>query len=345
MLLQRNWQELIKPAKVRIDRSTDSGRSATMVFEPLERGFGVTLGNALRRVLLSSIQGGAVTEVQFEGVLHEFSSLPGVYEDITEVVLNLKSLDVRVTATTPKRVRLVATGPCVVTAGMIEPVAGVEFLSPEQPICTLGEGAKVALEILVKSGKGYVSAAQLAGETVPLGTIVLDALFSPVRHVSFSVEHTRVGQITDHDRLQLHVQTNGAISPEDAVGVAARILQDQLQKFVNFSDPLDNELVGSSIVSDVRTRLPFSRDLLKKVDELDLSLRASNCLKRDNIVYIGDLVSKSENDLLRTPNFGRKSLQEISEVLKQMGLHLGMDVQGWPPENIEQLLKNVEEGF
>ncbi len=340
-MLQKNWQGLIKPYKVRLERRTNAGRSAVLVFEPLEPGFGVTLGNALRRVLLSSLQGAAVTEVQFEGVLHEFSSLPGVHEDITDIILNLKGLDVRMTASTPKRVRLVAEGPTVVTAGMIEPSAGVEFLSPDQVICTLGEGGRIALELLIESGKGYISASQRDNESAALGTIVVDSLFSPVRHAAFRVEHTRVGQVTDYDRLFLTVETDGSISPEDAVGATARILQDQLNKFISFVEPVEEAAVSGEVL----TKLPFSRDLLRKVEELELSLRAFNCLKKENIVYIGDLVSKTEGELLRTPNFGRKSLNEITEVLKQMGLHLGMPVPSWPPDNIDQLLKTVDETF
>lgn len=341
-MLQRNWQELIKPYKIRLERQKDPKRLATMVFEPLESGFGVTLGNALRRVLLSSLQGAAVTEVQFDGVLHEFSSLPGVREDITEVVLNIKSLDIRMTALTPKRVRLSAVGPCVVTAGMIEAVSGVEFLSPEQKICTLGDGVKVSMELTVQVGKGYVPTAGRDNDSVPLGTILLDALFSPVRHAAFRVEDTRVGQVTDYDRLFLDVETDGSLTPEDAVGAAARILQDQLKKFISFAEP--TELEASSADRSSK-QLPFSRDLLRKVEELELSLRAFNCLKKENIVYIGDLVSKTELELLRTPNFGRKSLTEINEVMKQMDLHLGMVIPNWPPDNIEQLIKSLDENF
>lgn len=340
-MLQKNWQELIKPFKIRVERKTDSKRMATLVFEPLEPGFGVTLGNALRRVLLSSLQGAAVTEVQFEGVLHEFSSLPGVHEDITDIILNLKALDIRMTALTPKKVRLSAEGPCIVTASMIEASAGVEFLSPEQVICTLGEGGKIVMELHIQSGKGYVPSAQRDNEGAALGTIFLDALFSPVKHAAYRIENTRVGQATDYDRLFLTVETDGSITPEDAVGATARILQDQLKKFVSFVEPADVEAAST----EIRTKLPFSRDLLRKVEELELSLRAFNCLKKENIVYIGDLVSKTEGELLRTPNFGRKSLNEINEVLKQMGLHLGMIVPNWPPENIDQLIKTADESF
>jgi DNA-directed RNA polymerase subunit alpha len=340
VVLQRNWQDLIKPYKVRLEQKGDVRRLANLVFEPLEPGFGITLGSALRRVLLSSLQGVAVTEVQFEGILHEFSSLPGVHEDITDIILNLKALDIRMTSLTSKRVRLSAQGPCVVTAGMIDPCAGVEFLSPDQVICTLGEGGKISLELHLQKGKGYVPVSQRETEGAPLGTIFIDALYSPVRQASFRVEKTRVGQATNYDRLFLTVETTGSITPEEAVETAAGILNDQLKAFGSFAEP-----TAGDASADAAAKLPFSRHLLRKVEELELSLRSYNCLKKENIVYIGDLVVRTEAQLLQTPNFGRKSLNEINEVLKNMGLHLGMLVPQWPPENIEQLIKMSEERF
>ncbi|MGL4427173.1 MAG: DNA-directed RNA polymerase subunit alpha [Alphaproteobacteria bacterium] len=338
-MLQRNWQDLIKPYKLNVKHSDDKERVATVVADPLERGFGVTLGNALRRVLLSSLQGAAVTAIQIDNVLHEFSSLPGVREDITDLVLNLKSLALRSHSEVPRKLRLQAEGPCIVTAGMIESHAEVEVLDPDHILCTLDEGAKISMELTVEIGKGYVSVAQRAVENLPVGLILLDANFSPVKRVSYHVEHTRVGQVTNYDKLYIQVETNGFVNPTDAVGLAARILQDQFQKFINFEEPVEEQ----SSFDDAENKLPFHPDLLRKVEELELSLRASNCLKNDNIVYIGDLVRKTEQEMLRTPNFGKKSLDEIIGVLKEMGLSLGMDVPGWPPENVEQLARN--QGF
>jgi DNA-directed RNA polymerase subunit alpha len=338
-LIQKNWQELIKPEKINIERQGDGRTTGKIVAEPLERGFGLTLGNALRRILLSSLQGAAITAIKINGVLHEFSSIPGVREDVTDIVLNIKGIAVRMHAEGPKRMRLHTEGPCEVTAGMIEAGADIEIMNPDLVICTLDKGAKIDIEMTVNTGKGYRAAAQNRPEDAPVGLIPVDSVFSPVRKVSYDVEPTRVGQVTDYDKLTMHVETNGVISPEDAVAYAARIMQDQLQVFINFEEP--KEMGRSDAVAD----LPFNKNLLRKVEELELSVRSANCLKNDNIIYIGDLVQKSEGDMLRTPNFGRKSLNEIKEVLTVMGLHLGMQIEGWPPENIEDLAKRVDEGF
>lgn len=338
-MIQKNWQELIKPTKLDIVPGGDPSRTATIVAEPLERGFGLTLGNALRRILLSSLQGAAVTSVQIEGVLHEFSSIPGVREDVTDIVLNIKGLAIQMHAEGPKRMSLKATGPGEVKAGDIETGADIEIKDPDLVLCHLDKGAKLNMELTVENGKGYVAAAQNRPEDGPIGLIPVDAVFSPVRKVAYKVDNTRVGQVTDHDKLSLDVTTNGTVMPEDAVALAARILQDQLQLFINFEEP--DVAVGDEQKDD----LPFNRNLLRKVDELELSVRSANCLKNDNIIYIGDLVQKSEADMLRTPNFGRKSLNEIKEVLSHMGLHLGMEIPNWPPENIEDMAKKLEEPF
>src|SRR5499427_3287896 len=338
-MFQKNWQELIKPGKLKIEAGHEVGKSATITAEPLERGFGLTLGNALRRVLLSSLQGAAVTSMQIEGVLHEFSSLPGVLEDVTDIVLNVKSIDLRMYGEGPKRMRLRANGPGEVRAAAIESGHDIDIMNPELVICTLESGAKIAMELTVENGKGYVPATQNRPEDAPIGLIPVDALFSPVRKVSYKVENTRVGQVTDYDRLALRVETNGSVTPEDAVALAARILQDQLQLFINFEEPRHPSEESRP------SELPFNKNLLRKVDELELSVRSANCLKNDNIVYIGDLVQKSEAEMLRTPNFGRKSLNEIKEVLAQMGLHLGMEVPGWPPDNIDELAKRFEDHY
>jgi DNA-directed RNA polymerase subunit alpha len=335
-MIQKNWQELIKPTKLDVAHS-GAPNSGKVVAEPLERGFGLTLGNALRRILLSSLQGAAVTGVHIEGVLHEFSSIEGVREDVTDIILNVKALAVRMHAEGPKRMRLQAVGPMEVTAAQIEAGADIEIMNPDLVICTLDKGAKLNMEMIVNTGKGYRPAAQNRPEEAPVGLIPVDSVFSPVRKVTYEVEDTRVGQITDYDKLTLFVETNGVITPEDSVAYAARILQDQLQVFVNFEEP---EMAGAK---EEAAELPFNRNLLRKVEELELSVRSANCLKNDNIVYIGDLVQKSEGDMLRTPNFGRKSLNEIKEVLSGMGLHLGMQVESWPPENIEDLIKRLDE--
>jgi len=337
-VIQKNWTELIKSNLV-VQPGPRADRVATIVVEPLERGFGLTLGNALRRVLLSSLQGAAVTAIQIEGVLHEFSSLPGVLEDVTDIVLNIKSMALRMHGEGPKKITLRATGPGEVTAGQIESGHDIEVLDPDHVICTLDQGAKIAMEMTVESSKGYVPAGQNRSADAPIGLIPVDAIYSPVRKVSYKVDNTRVGQVTDYDKLSMTVETNGAIKPEDAVAYAARILQEQLRLFINFEEPV------ASREEDRPAELPFNKNLLRKVDELELSVRSANCLKNDNIIYIGDLVQKTEAEMLRTPNFGRKSLNEIKEVLAQMGLHLGMEIPGWPPENIEELAKRLEEPY
>jgi DNA-directed RNA polymerase subunit alpha len=339
LVIQKNWQALIKPKQLSIEPGDDPARTATVVAEPLERGFGLTLGNALRRVLLSSLQGAAITSMQIEGVLHEFSSLPGVLEDITDIVLNVKGIALRMHGEGPKRMRLKAQGPGEVRASMIETGHDIEVMNPDALICTLDSAAKIAMEFTVETGKGYVPATQNRPEDAPIGLIPVDALFSPVRKVSYRVDNTRVGQVTDYDKLSMRLETNGAVTPEDSVALAARILQDQLQLFINFEEP------RAASEEAPAHELPFNKNLLRKVDELELSVRSANCLKNDNIVYIGDLVQKTEAEMLRTPNFGRKSLNEIKEVLAQMGLHLGMEIPNWPPENIEELAKRLEEPY
>jgi DNA-directed RNA polymerase subunit alpha len=333
---QKNWQELIRPTKLDIQPGRERRKVATMVAEPLERGFGTTLGNALRRILLSSLQGAAVSSVQIDGVLHEFSSIAGVREDVTDIVLNIKEIALAMHAEGPKRVSLRKEGPGVVRAGDIQQTADIHVLNPEHVICTLDEGAEVRMEFTVNTGKGYVSSERNRPEDAPIGLIPVDSIYSPVRRVSYKIENTREGQILDYDKLIMTVETDGSMTPEDAVAYAARILQDQLTVFINFAEP------SKVVLEEARPELEFNAALLKKVDELELSVRSANCLKNDNIVYIGDLIQKSEAEMLRTPNFGRKSLNEIKEVLAQMGLHLGMEVPNWPPENIEDLAKKCE---
>lgn len=338
-MIQKNWQELIKPMQLEVKPGNDPARQATLVAEPLERGFGLTLGNAVRRVLMSSLQGAAITTVQIDNVLHEFSSVAGVREDVTDIVLNLKGVSIRMDVEGPKRLTIQARGPGAVTAGEISESAGIEVLNRDHIICHLDDGADLFMEMTVELGKGYVAADKNRPEDAPIGLIPIDAIFSPVKKVSYDVQPTREGQVLDYDKLTLKVETDGSLTPEDAVAFAARILQDQLQVFVNFDEP---EAARSESEDD---GLEFNPLLLKKVDELELSVRSANCLKNDNIVYIGDLIQKTEAEMLRTPNFGRKSLNEIKEVLSGMGLHLGMDVEDWPPDNIEDLAKKFEDQF
>ncbi len=338
-MIHKNWQELIKPTQLDIKPGADPLRMATVTAEPLERGFGLTLGNALRRVLLSSLQGAAITSVQIDNVLHEFSSVKGVREDVTDIVLNLKGIALSMEAEGPKRISVSAQGPAVVTAGDIAETADIEILNKEHVICHLDDGASLFMEMTVEMGKGYVAGDQNRPEDAPIGLIPIDALFSPIKKVSYDVQPTREGQVLDYDKLTMKIETDGSISPEDAIAFAARIIQDQLSVFVNFDEP------EAAVAQQEEDELEFNPLLLKKVDELELSVRSANCLKNDNIVYIGDLIQKTEAEMLRTPNFGRKSLNEIKEVLTVMGLHLGMDITEWPPENIEELAKKFEDQF
>ena len=333
----RNWKELIRPNRPTVDEGHDPQRKAKLVIEPLERGFGTTLGNALRRILLSSLQGAAITGVQIDGVVHEFSSIPGVREDVTTIVLNLKRVAISMVSDSAKRMVLRAKGPGPVTAGQIDVTGDAEILNPDLVICHLDDGADLRMEFTIATGKGYVPADQNRPEDAPIGFIPVDSIFSPVRRVGYSVEDTREGQVLDYDKLTLTVETDGSIRPDDAVAYAARILQDQLQLFITFDEPVIEQEESDE------QELGFNPVLLKKVDELELSVRSANCLKNDNIVYIGDLIQKSEAEMLRTPNFGRKSLNEIKEVLAGMGLHLGMDVPDWPPEDIEGLAKKYDD--
>ena len=345
----KNWQELKKPNSLEIKVAGDGRRKATFVAEPLERGFGLTLGNALRRVLLSSLQGAAVTSIKIENVLHEFSSLAGVREDVTDIVLNIKQVALRMEGDGPRRLQLSATGPAEVRAGDITTVGDIEVMNPDLVICHLDQGATLNMELTADVGKGYVPAVANRPADAPIGLIPIDALYSPVRQVAYKVENTRVGQELDYDKLSLTVETDGTVTPEDAVAYAARILQDQLQLFVHFEDalpasaPAAGAASGASAGEGESDANQINRYLLKKVDELELSVRSANCLKNDNIIYIGDLVQKTEAEMLRTPNFGRKSLNEIKEVLSSMGLRLGMDIPGWPPENIEEMAKKLEQ--
>ena len=332
----KNWKSLIKPKKLDVQLSNDKSY-AKIIAEPLEKGYGLTLGNSLRRILLSSIRGTAVTAVQIDGVLHEFSSIKGVREDVTDIVLNVKSLALKSNAEGSKKLILDAKGPGEIKASNISEVADIEILNPDLVICNLDENTNFHMEMTVGTGKGYVSAEMNKQEEPPLGLIPIDSLFSPVKKVSYSVSTAREGKALDYDKLIMEVETNGSISAEDAVAYSARIFQDQLGMFVNFDEP--KEVIARETPSEPE----FNKNLLRKVDELELSVRSMNCLKNDNIIYIGDLVQKTEPEMLRTPNFGRKSLNEIKEVLNTMSLYLGMEIPNWPPDNIAELSKKLEE--
>ncbi len=332
----KNWKSLIKPGKLDVNLSEDKSY-AKIVAEPLEKGYGLTLGNSLRRILLSSIRGTAVTAIQIDGVLHEFTSIKGVREDVTDIVLNVKSLALKSNSEGSKKLILDAKGPGIIKASNITPVNEIEILNPDLVICNLDENTTFHMEMTVGSGKGYVSADLNKPEEPPLGLIPIDSLFSPVKKVSYSVSTAREGKALDYDKLTMEVETNGSISAEDAIAYSARIFQDQLSMFVNFDEPQEVAITESPKEPE------FNRNLLRKVDELELSVRSMNCLKNDNIIYIGDLVQKSEGEMLRTPNFGRKSLNEIKEILNGMSLYLGMEIPNWPPDNIAELSKKLEE--
>ena len=338
-MLQKNWIDLIKPNKMDVNVQENNGRYGVLIAEPLERGFGLTLGNSLRRILMSSLQGAAITSIKVKGIVHEFSTIPGVKEDLTDILLNLKSVGIKVHSPGARKMYIKAKGPGEVRAGNFETDSETEIIDQDQIIMTLDGNADIELEANVNTGKGYVSAEVAEDENKLIGEIKLDAMFSPVKKTSYKIENSRVGQVTDYDKLILEVETNGAVSPDDAIALAARILQDQLQPFINFDEPEIQQEPST------KEKLPFNHNLLKKVEELELSVRSANCLKNDNIVYIGDLVQKSESEMLRTPNFGRKSLNEIKEVLQQMDLGLGISVADWPPENIDELAKKFEDPF
>ena len=337
-IIDKNWKALIKPNKLEISSNEDK-TLAKVIAEPLEKGFGQTIGNSLRRILLSSIQGAAVTAIQIDGVLHEFSSIKGVREDVTDIVLNVKNLAIKSSVNSPKKIILDVKGPKEVKAKDIDLPPEIEILNPEQIICSLDEKTNFHMELVVNTGKGYVSSIKNKDEDSPLGLISVDSLFSPVKKVSFTIENTRAGSALDYDKLLMTVETNGTVNAEDAIAYAARIFQDQLSMFVNFEDPKE-------VVKEVKSTEPeFNKNLLKRVEELELSVRSMNCLKNDNIIYIGDLVQKTEPEMLRTPNFGRKSLNEIKEVLNTMSLYLGMEIPNWPPDNIAELSKKLEENI
>ena len=331
-MYQKNWKDLIRPKRLEIEKETSTPFYGKFTAEPLERGFGITIGNSLRRILLSSLQGAAIASVKIDGVLHEFSTMPGVKEDVTEIILNLKEVRLRLHTEGPKTIRVKTEGPRELKAGDIITGDSVEILNPEHHIATLSKDSKLSIELVVKAGRGYVPAERNKEETQPIGTIPIDAIFSPIKKVNYTVTNARVGQRTDYDKLILEVWTDGSLNPEEAVAYAAKILKDQLSFFITF-----DEQVEEVAISDVPTKEneKLNENLFRSVDELELSVRSANCLKHANIKLIGDLVQKTEAEILATKNFGRKSLNEIKEILSEMGLSLGMKLENWPPKKAE----------
>jgi|YNPNPStandDraft_1061719.scaffolds.fasta_scaffold03779_3 DNA-directed RNA polymerase subunit alpha len=333
------WTTLIKPKRIEFDPDTLTARYGKFSVEPLERGFGTTIGNSLRRILLSSIQGAAIVSALIEGAPHEFSALPGVYEDVSDIILNLKTVRVKLHGEQPRTIRIDKAKAGEVKAEDIITDGHVEILNPEVHIATLNKEGHLKIEMKVKKGRGYVPAERNKDEADPVGTIPMDAIFSPIRKVSYSVTNARVGQITDYDRLTMEVYTDGSIRPEEAVSVAARILRDQLSIFVQPQEGIEEEVSERPVVlSD-----ELNENLYRTVDELELSVRSANCLKNANIRLIGELVQKTENEMLKTKNFGRKSLNEIKEILSEMGLSLGMRLDNFDPERYFREKKEREE--
>jgi len=331
MSVARNWRDLIRPKNLLVDRDSLTATYGKFFAEPLERGFGITLGNSLRRVLLSSLQGTAITAVKVEGALHEFTSIPDVVEDVSDIILNLKEVELNMAGWEQKTIRIEADGPCEVKAKDFKADDSIKILNPEHHIATVGEGGKLRLECVIKKGRGYVSADRNKQAGLPIGFIAIDSLFAPVKKVNYNVTNARVGQMTDYDKLILEAWTDGSVSPEDAVAYAAKIVRDQLTIFINFDEEEDLKVEEAAPPQE-----KFNENLLRSVDELELSVRAANCLQAANIKYIGDLVQKTEAEMLKTKNFGRKSLKEIKELLADMGLSLGMKLESWPPKELKR---------
>jgi len=337
--MYKNWRDLIKPKRLQIDTDTLSDTYGKFYAEPFERGFGTTLGNSLRRVLLSSLQGAAIISIRAKGVLHEFSTVPGVTEDMTDIILNLKGVLVKLHGHERRNIRIVKKGAGDIKAGDIITDANVEILNPDHHIATCGKEADVEMDLVVAAGKGYVPAERNRDEKAPVSTVPMDAIFSPIKKVNFTVTNARVGQITDYDKLTLEVWTDGSVKPDDAIAFAAKILKEQLQIFINFDEafePADED-------TDEEGR-KINENLYRSVDELELSVRSANCLKNADIRLIGDLVQRSEAEMLKTQNFGRKSLNEIKDILAEMGLSLGMKLENFPdPEYMKLIQKGQEE--
>ena len=335
--MQKSWKDLIRPKRLEVEKETLTPFYGKFTAEPFERGLGITIGNSLRRILLSSLQGAAITSVKIDGVLHEFSTIPGTKEDMTEIILNLKEVRLKLHTEGPKTIRVKTEGPKVLKAGDILTGDAVEILNPDHYIATLSRDGKLSMEMLVKMGRGYVPAERNKEENQPVGTIPMDAIFSPTKKVNYTVTNARVGQITDYDKLTLEVWTDGSLNPEEAIAHSAKILQDQLSIFITFEEEEEAEM---SYSEDEEEKEGINENLLRSVDELELSVRSANCLKHANIKLIGDLVQKTEAEILATKNFGRKSLNEIKDILTEMGLNLGMKLENWPPKKSEEEMES-----
>ena len=335
--MQKSWKDLIRPKRLEVEKETLTPFYGKFTAEPFERGFGITIGNSLRRILLSSLQGAAITSVKIDGVLHEFSAIPGAKEDITEIILNLKEVRLKLHTEGPKTIRVKAEGPKVLKAGDIITGDAVEILNPDHYIATLSRDGKLSMEMVVKVGRGYVPAERNKEESQPIGTVPMDSIFSPIKKVNYTITNARVGQITDYDKLTMEVWTDGSLNPEEAVAHAAKILKDQLSIFITFEEEEEAEM---SYSEDEEEKEAFNENLLRSVDEFELSVRSANCLKHANIKLIGDLVQKTEAEILATKNFGRKSLNEIKEILSEMGLSLGMKLDNWPPKKSEEEMES-----
>lgn len=338
---QKGWKDIIRPKRLEVEKETLTPFYGKFTAEPFERGFGITIGNSLRRVLLSALQGAAITSVKIDGVLHEFSTVPGVKEDVTEIILNLKEVRLKLHTEGPKTIRVKTEGPKVLKAGDIQTSDAIEILNPEHYLATLSRDGKLSMEMVVKPGKGYVPAERNKEETQPIGTLPIDAIFSPIKKVNYTVTNARVGQITDYDKLTLEVWTDGSLNPEEAIAHASKILKDQLSIFVTLEEEEGEEATFSGDQGEMER---LNENLFRSVDELELSVRSANCLKHADIKLIGDLVQKTESEILATKNFGRKSLNEIKEILGEMGLGLGMKLENWPPQQAEEDLESEATG-
>jgi len=329
--MQRSWRSLIRPKRIEVDENTHTRFYGEFTCQPLERGFGITLGNALRRILLSSIQGSAIVSVMIDGILHEYSAVPGVKEDVADIILNLKGVRLKLHQDGPRTIFIDKSKEGIITAADIITDATTEILNPDHYIATLSSNHRLKMEMVVKTGKGYVPAKNERGADQPEGTINLDAIFSPIKKVNYTVTHARVGQIADYDRLVMEVWTDGSILPEDALAFAAKILKGQLDIFINFDDVEEEDKF-----TDVEEKESINENLRRHVDDLELSVRSANCLKNAGINLIGELVQKTEAEMLKTKNFGRKSLNEIKEILAEMGLSFGMKLEIPPVAKVDE---------